>query len=102
MALRRAAKKDLNHRQVVEALRAQKVLVYDLEEPVDLLCGYRGVFFTVEVKSQKGRETRSQVAWRERCESMSLPHFVHREGESLTAILDQIASLSRRSAPPQR
>lgn len=48
--MRYAARKDANHKAVVDTLRNAGAYVYDIGLPVDLLVGYNGHTFLVEVK----------------------------------------------------
>lgn len=48
--MRRAARKDANQTDIVQALRASGAFVWDIGLPVDLLVGYRGVTVLVECK----------------------------------------------------
>ncbi len=48
--MRRAAKVDLNHGQIVDAFRASGALVYNIRQPVDLLVYHGGRYQAVEVK----------------------------------------------------
>ena len=50
MSLRRAARVDANQAQIVSALRGAGAFVWILGLPVDLLVGYGGHTFLVEVK----------------------------------------------------
>lgn len=70
--MRRAARIDANHVQIVSALRAAGATVQSLAEcgrgVPDILCGYRGVTFLLEVKNGKlppsARElTPAQIEW---------------------------------------
>ena len=58
-----AAKKDANHREIVEALRAAGASVVELRVPLDLLVGYRGVTYPMEIKNRAGknRDTPTQL-----------------------------------------
>ena len=62
--MRRAAKGDLNQRVIVEALRRVGASVIDLSAVgdgcPDLLVGYRGHTWLVEVKSTRGKLTPAQ------------------------------------------
>lgn len=62
--MRRAAKIDSTHRPIVEALRAVGASVIDLATVgngcPDLLVGYRGHTWLVEVKSARGKLTPAQ------------------------------------------
>lgn len=49
--MRYAARVDANQEQIVSALRAAGAYVWIIGLPVDLLVGYRGHTFLVEVKS---------------------------------------------------
>ena len=50
-----AAKTDANKREIVEALRAVGASVEELRVPLDLLVGYRGVTYPMEVKNRTGK-----------------------------------------------
>ena len=95
---RYANKKDANHTETVELLRSMgcACVDIDLSTGIDLLCGYRSTWFTLELKAKGGRETKRQKAWAERSQACGLPHFVHREGESVGWILDRVKALSHR------
>ena len=49
--MRRAARVDANQDQIVSALRSAGASVWIISLPVDLLVGYKGHTFLVEVKS---------------------------------------------------
>jgi len=49
--IRRAARVDANQAQIVSALRAAGAYVWIIGLPVDLLVGYKGHSFLVEVKN---------------------------------------------------
>jgi hypothetical protein len=49
--IRRAARVDVNQAAVISALRAAGAYVYIIGLPVDLLVGYKGHSFLVEVKN---------------------------------------------------
>ena len=49
--MRRAARVDANQIQIVSALRAAGAYVWIIGLPVDLLVGYKGHTFLVEIKS---------------------------------------------------
>jgi hypothetical protein len=65
--MRRAARVDANHGVIVAALRQVGASVQDLAAVgkgcPDLLVGYRGHNFVLEVKAPKGTSTPAQVAW---------------------------------------
>jgi hypothetical protein len=59
--MRHAARVDANQEQIVSALRAAGAYVWIIGLPVDLLVGYKGHTFLVEVKStSKKRLTKLQ------------------------------------------
>ena len=49
--MRRAARVDANQAQIVSALRAARAYVWIIGLPVDLLVGYKGHTFLVEIKN---------------------------------------------------
>lgn len=49
--IRRASRVDANQQQVVSTLRAAGAYVYIIGLPVDLLVGYQGKMYLVEVKN---------------------------------------------------
>jgi hypothetical protein len=49
--MRRAARVDANQEQIVSALRAADAYVWIIGLPVDLLVGYKGHTFLVEIKT---------------------------------------------------
>ncbi|MHC5307530.1 hypothetical protein [Bartonella sp. LJL80] len=49
--MRRAAKRDLSEKGIVRVLEQLHMSVYRLNQPVDLLVGFRGKNYLVEVKS---------------------------------------------------
>ena len=53
--MRFAARVDANQTQIVSALRAAGAYVWIIGLPVDLLVGYRGKTFLVEIKSGSKR-----------------------------------------------
>jgi hypothetical protein len=60
--VRYAKRVDANQEQIVSALRAAGAYVWIIGLPVDLLVGYRGYTFLVEIKSTvKGRLTPLQT-----------------------------------------
>jgi len=65
--MRRAARIDRNHVEIVEALRGVGASVQDLAAVgkgcPDLLVGYRGQNYVIEVKAPKGTATKAQVFW---------------------------------------
>lgn len=67
MTPRRAARIDKNQTAIVSALRAVGATVATTHAVgagfPDLVVGYRGVTYLLEVKSPRGRLTRDQVTW---------------------------------------
>jgi hypothetical protein len=62
--MRRAARVDANQDQVINALRAAGAYVWIIGLPVDLLVGYKGYTFLVEIKDgPKKRLTALQEAF---------------------------------------
>jgi len=60
--MRRAARVDANQDQIVSALRAAGAYVWIIGLPVDLLVGYKGHTFLVEIKTDsKKRLTKLQA-----------------------------------------
>lgn len=60
--MRHAARVDANQEQIVSALRAAGAFVWIIGLPVDLLVGYKGHTFLVEIKStSKKRLTKLQA-----------------------------------------
>jgi len=60
--MRRAARVDANQEAIVSALRAAGAYVWIIGLPVDLLVGYKGHSFLVEIKStSKKRLTKLQA-----------------------------------------
>jgi hypothetical protein len=59
--------RDRNHLAIMRALESYGVLVADLSGAgggvPDLLCGYRGMMFTIEVKTPTGSLSKAQRAW---------------------------------------
>jgi hypothetical protein len=62
LEMRRAARVDANQEQIVSALRAAGAYVWIIGLPVDLLVGYKGHTFLVEIKTNsKKRFTKLQT-----------------------------------------
>jgi Holliday junction resolvase len=62
---RRAAKRDANEGEIVDALETVGASVTRLSAPgvPDILCGYRGDTFLLEIKNGKNDLTEDQVTW---------------------------------------
>ncbi len=54
------AKRDANEGEIVDALEAIGCIVLRLDKPLDLLVGYRGYNYLIEVKMPKGKLTKDQ------------------------------------------
>ena len=57
--LRYAAKRDENEQEIVDALRAVGASVLLIDD-IDLIVGFRGVNYLLEVKTPKGRLNKKQ------------------------------------------
>lgn len=62
---RRAARRDQNESQIVAALSAAGATVVQLSAAgcPDLLCGFRGLTYLLEVKAANGKLTPDQLEW---------------------------------------
>lgn len=54
-------KRDSNEAEIIDELRAHGFSVYPLDQPLDLLAGYMGKNYLIEVKMPKGKLTPAQV-----------------------------------------
>ena len=65
--MRRNARVDANHSLIVAALRQVGASVQDLAKVgkgcPDILVGYRGQNYLMEIKTSKGKATLPQIAW---------------------------------------
>jgi hypothetical protein len=63
--MRLAAKRDSNEAEIVAALLDAGATVERLNDPAlpDLLVGYKGLNWLLEVKTARGRLTKAQQAW---------------------------------------
>lgn len=65
--MRRNARVDANHGVIVAALRQVGASVQDLAKVgkgcPDILVGYRGQNYLMEIKTSKGKATLPQIAW---------------------------------------
>lgn len=57
------AKRDKNEIEIVRALEKIGCSVCRLNQPLDLLVGYRGTTYLLEVKTDKGKLTKAQEAF---------------------------------------
>jgi len=53
--MRRASRRDENEKEIVEALRAVGATVYLLDQPCDLLVGYRNQTILMELKNPNSK-----------------------------------------------
>lgn len=85
---RRAAKRDANERAIIDALIGAGATVQQLSAKgvPDLLVGYCGVNFLLEIKMLKGKLTKDESEWHERWEGQV---FVVDSVEKALAILDE-------------
>ncbi len=92
----RARKRDANEPEIIEALEAiPGVVVVPQDKPVDLLVGYNGVTYLLEVKNPKGKNRiePDQAAFFE--EWTGLPVVIVRSpADALDAIGVAVSSLS--------
>ncbi len=58
-------KRDGNEADIIDELRAHGFSVYPMDQPLDLLVGYLGRNYLVEVKMPKGKLTAAQVEFLE-------------------------------------
>lgn len=54
-------RRDANEADLVAELRAHGFSVYMLDQPVDLLIGYAGKTYLVEIKTPEGKLTKPQI-----------------------------------------
>ncbi len=87
--LRRAARTDVNQRQIVKALRKAGASVQPLHTVGDgvpaLLVGIGGWTYLIEVKGEHGSLTQDQVKWHEEWRG-GIPVIVRSEVEALWAV----------------
>lgn len=56
-----AKRRDANEPEIVNALKSIGCAVHRMDDPVDLLVGYRGKAHLIEVKTPRGSLTDSQI-----------------------------------------
>ena len=59
--MRRAAKRDISEPEIVSTLERCGFSVFRMDQPVDLLVGFRGQTYLVECKTGKGKLTVGQA-----------------------------------------
>lgn len=81
---RQAAKRDANEAEIIKALRQCGISVQPLSTKgvPDLLCGYKGKNYILEVKQERGKLTPDQVTWHEKWRG-GKPYIVHDIAEAL-------------------
>jgi hypothetical protein len=86
MSLRRFnAKRDANEPEIVEALQAAGASVYRLDQPVDLLIGYRARWHLAEVKMPNGKLNDNQRAFFATCKGPT-PTILRSVDDALTLL----------------
>lgn len=86
---RHAARIDGNKRAIVQALERCGVRVYDLKDPVDLLCSHRNVWFVLEVKNPDGKDRITTAQAKFIAESQAEVHIVRTPDEAVRAVLGE-------------
>jgi hypothetical protein len=85
--MRRAARIDSTHSEIVRTLRQLGVSVENIKKPVDLLVCYRGETMLVEVKGTDGRLTKDQVEFIARWPGKV--HIVRTPDDAIRAIMGE-------------
>jgi hypothetical protein len=84
---RKDARRDANEVEIVSALELVGARVWRLDKPFDLLAGWGGRLFLLEVKQAKGKLTTQQLRELDRCHADGLPVAVVRTvSDALQAI----------------
>ena len=88
--MRRAAKIDNNHGEIVKALRDAGAFVQSLATIgggcPDLLVAFRGTWFVLEIKDKNGKLTADQIDWGYRLAGRGLAVLVRSPEEALGVI----------------
>lgn len=71
--MRRAAKRDYAEAEVIAALQDMKASVYRLDQPLDILIGYRGRTVIAEIKTGKGKLNENQIKFIESWNGGDIP-----------------------------
>ena len=74
----KALRRDSNENELVKAARKMGALIV-YAPPLDAWVGWRGKWIPVEIKSEKGKYTDSQVDFLARCSFKGLPAFTWRD-----------------------
>ena len=78
---RRQVRRDANEPEIIKALHKAGAVVRPSRDGFDLLVGYEGKLFTLEVKDgskppSARKLTSDEIEWQEICRYHHLPHFV--------------------------
>ena len=79
------AKRDANEKEIVHALESIGCQVHRLNQPIDLLVGYRGQTHLMEVKTAKGKLEKSQQEFF-RTWNGQAPAIVHTAEEAIAIV----------------
>jgi Holliday junction resolvase len=81
------ARRDANEGAIIQTLQAEGVIVFPISGAgiPDLLCGHRGVWFLVEVKTRSGRLTEAQRRFHALAEGY--PVYVVRTAQEAVEVL---------------
>lgn len=75
--IRKTGKRDKIEPQIIAELRRLGAKVWQLDEPVDLLVGWQGAWYPVEIKSGPGAPiSKSQAQFFADCDAVNLPYFI--------------------------
>lgn len=80
---RHAARRDANEPELVVVARHLGAFMYRTDEPGDWLCGYRGRWIIVEIKSADGSPTAAQIAFSREARERRLPYWTWRTAEDV-------------------
>ena len=87
---RKDAKRDQNEPAVIEALTLVGARVWRLSLPLDLLVGFQGRFYLLEVKGEKGKLKPGQEETLGECRYRNLPAYVVRTPEDALAAIGAV------------
>jgi hypothetical protein len=76
--VRRAARRDANEPQLVVLARQLGAYLYCTDDPGDWLCGFRGAWIVVEIKSEDGEPTPAQIRFSREARERRLPYWTWR------------------------
>ena len=71
--MRRAAKRDYAEAEIVNTLHELKATVFRLNQPVDIIIGYRGRTVLAEIKTGKGKLNENQIKFIQRWNGGDIP-----------------------------